>query len=66
MTDRERQLDEATVTILRVVRELGITHVELARRMAANERLVSREFHQTKPPQDRAFGPTKCGNPTKW
>jgi hypothetical protein len=55
MTDRERRLDEAAETILRVVHQLGITHDELARRMRANERIVERVFGRSEPPRTRAF-----------
>jgi hypothetical protein len=40
--ERDRVLDEAATALALVIRQLGITHGELARRMAANEELLLR------------------------
>jgi hypothetical protein len=54
--DRERHLDEAAETLIRVIRQLGVTHEELARRMGSDGVTVQR-FFDWAPHQSRAFSP---------
>jgi ribosome-binding protein aMBF1 (putative translation factor) len=51
--ERDRHLNEAAETIVNLVRQLGITHDELARRMRASESVVERGLERAATPASR-------------